>query len=292
MKTVALLLDDPENQYQQLAAREAQAAAGRQGVQLLGPDFASGSAWAQVEAINAHLRREKPLDGMLIMLAAGDTTPSLFERVVKAGIPLVFLNRVPTWVEELRKARPEALLAGVTPRQESIGEIQARHALRLVPKGSFVLLVTGDEAARTAVDRKRGFLNAVAGRLEVHSLNGFWTAQGAERAVSDWLRLGGWRERPPVAIVCHNDVMSLGVRKALARYAASAEASEITVPPLVGCDGLVEEGQAMVKRGDLVGTVVVPPTTPTAFEILGRYWASGIRTGTVLLDSESFPPLA
>jgi ABC-type sugar transport system substrate-binding protein len=292
MKTVALLLDDRENLYQQFLASEAQGAAGRHGARLLAPDFASGSAWAQLETINAHLRRETPPDAILIMLAAGEPLPSLFERVVKTGIAVVFLNRIPPWLEDLRKAHADALLAGVTPRQESIGEIQARHALRLAPKGAFALLVTGDEANPTAIARKQGFLDAVAGRLQVHCLNGRWSAQGAERAVADWLRLGAWRERPPALVVCHNDAMSLGVRKALARYAAGTERAGITVPPFLGCDGLAEEGQAMVKRGDLVATVVVPPTTPTALEILGRYWTSGIRTGTVFLEPASFPALA
>ena len=45
----------------------------------------------------------------------------------------------------------------------------------------------------------------------------------------------------------------------------------------------------MVARGELAATVVVPPTTPAAVEILLRYWATGARAGLVELASEPFP---
>ena len=61
---------------------------------------------------------------------------------------------------------------------------------------------------------------------------------------------------------------------------------------MIGCDGLEQEGKPMLARGELVATVVVPPTTPKALELLAAYWASGVRPGGImLLDSESLPPL-
>jgi hypothetical protein len=59
--------------------------------------------------------------------------------------------------------------------------------------------------------------------------------------------------------------------------------------PLVGCDGLEEEGRSMVARGELAATVVMPPTTPAALELLRRYWDSGDRPDTVVLESASHP---
>ena len=134
-RRVALLLDDPDNRYQQLLVREARASAVRCGVELLEPEFAGGSSWTQVESVNRHLREARP-DGVLVMLAGGQWTRAPFERLPRAGVAVVLLNRIPDWVEELRREHTQALIAGVTPRQEGVGEIQAGQALRLARPGS------------------------------------------------------------------------------------------------------------------------------------------------------------
>lgn len=289
MKALALLLDDAGNGYQQLLEREARTALARHGLELLSCEYAAGSAWAQVESLNRHLRRQPPLDGLLVMVAAGDTPKRLFGRVAAAGIATVFLNRVPAWIEDLRREHPGALLAAVSPRQEDMGEVLAGHALRLAPRGAFVLLVTGDVGHPTARARRDGFLRSVDGHLRVHALDGRWSAAGAERALDEWFRLGSWREELPAVVVCHNDTMASGARRSLAREAAATGRPELARLPLIGCDGLPDEGRAMVARGELAATVVVPPTTPAAVEILLRYWATGARAGLVELASEPFP---
>ena len=287
-KTLALLLDDPENRYQQLLVREARASAQRCGVELLEPEFAEGSSWTQVESVNRHLREARP-DGVLVMLAGGQWTRAPFERLPRAGVAVVLLNRIPDWVEELRREHPQALIAGVTPRQEGVGEIQAGQALRLARPGSFVVLVTGEASSAAAVGRTRGFLEKVAGRLAVHELDGRWSAKGAEKALGEWFRVGAERDRPLGLVVCQNDAMASGARAALAKQASDPSRRELTRTLLIGCDGMEQEGKAMVARGELAATVVMPPTTPPALEILRRYWDADTRSGTVLLEASSHP---
>jgi ABC-type sugar transport system substrate-binding protein len=123
-RRVALLLDDPQNHYQQLLVREARAAASRSGIVLLEPEFALGSSWSQVDCVNRLLRGSPP-DGLLVMLAGGQWTRAPFERVVKAGVAVVLLNRIPAWAEELRREHVGALVGAVAPNQEGVGEIQA-----------------------------------------------------------------------------------------------------------------------------------------------------------------------
>jgi hypothetical protein len=60
---------------------------------------------------------------------------------------------------------------------------------------------------------------------------------------------------------------------------------------MIGCDGLEDEGQAMVARGDLTATVVLPPTTPAALETLEAWWEKGERPETIFVDVASFPPM-
>lgn len=289
-KRVALLLDDPENRYQQLLVREARAAAGRCGIELLEPEFAGGSSWTQVESVNRHLREARP-DGVLVMLAGGQWTRAPFERLPRAGVAVVLLNRIPDWVDELRREHPRALIAGVTPRQEGVGEIQAGQALRLVRPGSFVVLITGEASSPATVGRTRGFLEKVAGRLAVHELDGRWSAKGAEKALGEWFRVGAERDRPLGLVVCQNDAMASGARSALLRQATSSGRRELERVPLVGCDGLEEEGRSMVARGELAATVVMPPTTPPALGILRRYWDAEDRPETAVLEPSSHPAL-
>ena len=291
MKRVALLLDDEQNLYQQLLVREARTAAEALGARLLEPEFAAGSSWHQVEAVNRLLRAQELPDALLVMLAGGQPMKGTYERVARAGIPLVLLNRIPDWIDELRGRFPEALLAAVTPDQAGIGRIQAQQALRLARESAFVLLLTGTTATAAAAGRRDGFLEGVADRLKVHSIEGDWSAPGAGRALSAWFRLGADRDRTPALIVCHNDAMAEGARAELLRQAASAGDAALARVPLVGCDGLAEEGRARVGRGELAATVVLPPSTPRALEIVQRHWSAGGREGTVLLEGSSFPPL-
>jgi ABC-type sugar transport system substrate-binding protein len=289
-KRVALLLDDPENRYQQLLAREARAAAARGGLTLLDPEFAGGSSWTQVESVNRLLRETRP-DGVLIILAGEQWTRAPFERLVKAGVAVVLLNRIPGWVEDLRREHPRALIAAVTPRQEGVGEIQAEQALRLAPVGSFVILITGDASSPATVARRRGFLEKAAGRLVVHEIDGRWSAKGAEKALGEWFRVGAERDRPVGLVVCQNDAMASGARNVLLRQAASSGRRELERLPLVGCDGLEEEGRSMVARRELEATVVMPPTTPLALDVLKRYWDTGERPRTLVLEASSHPAL-
>jgi ABC-type sugar transport system substrate-binding protein len=289
--TAALLLEDAQNLYQQLLVREAHASAVGRRVQLLEPVFAGGSAWNQVETINGYLRGDGRPDGLMVVPAGGEATVGTYQRVAKAGIPLVFLNRVPQWVEDLRSRFPEALLAGVTPNQVGIGRIQAEQALRLARSGANVMLVTGTVGAAAAVERKRGFLEVVRGRFRVHELDGGWSAAGAEKALAAWFRLGAERDRLPELVVCQNDAMAEGVRAAFRRQAIALGTHDLERVPLTGCDGLAEEGQARVMRGELTATVVLPPTTPTALDLLRRYWDTRTRTGTVYLEAAPFPVL-
>ena len=291
LKTVGFLLDDPQNQYQQLLVKDAQLWAPRSQLTVLEPQFAGGSSWAQLESIQGWMRQPTRPDGVMVMLAGSQMTASTFGRMVRTGMPIVFLNRIPTWVDDLRAEFPDALVAAVAPRQEGIGEVQGQHAVGLARAGAFVLLVTGEAQSQAAIDRQRGFEQVVRNRFDVHVLEGRWSSEGAAQAMADWFRVGARRQTPVDLIVCQNDTMAAGVRRALAEHARATGRRDLEQVPLVGCDGLQGEGQAMVSRGELAATVVLPATTSPALQLLRRFWDSGAQSRTVLLEGTPFPAL-
>lgn len=290
MKTVALLLDDPNNRYQQLLARQAKAHAPRRKLRLLAPVFAQGSSWTQIETINQYLRSASRPDALLIMPSGEQHTGSWLERALGKNLAVVLLNRLPAW-SNIGNRFPNALAAGVAPRQVEVGELQAKQALRIVRPGAFVLLVTGAAKSQAAIERRTGFFDSMGKSLNVTVLDGRWAAGEAEKAMGEWFKVGAERNRSVDLVVCQNDNMAVGVRRALVYQARLLRRPGLADTPLIGCDGLEEEGQTMVHGGSLVATVVLPATTPAAIDVLHQYWTHGTRPGTVRLEVSSYPAL-
>jgi ABC-type sugar transport system substrate-binding protein len=286
MKRVALLLADENNLYQRHLVQEARAAAGSD-VELMPPRFAGGLGMSQTAHIFEVLRATPRVDALLIMVAGSDSNETAFQKLVREGIACVFLNRTPAFLAQLRTLSPGTLVGSAKPDQQRIGTIQAEQCLRLRPGGGFVLLMLGAKSTASAIERRSGFIDAIGRQLEIHELEGNWTRVGAETALGDWYRLGADRQRRVDAMVCQNDLMAEGVRAVLAARRAAA----VDVP-ILGCDGLPEEGRALVERRAIAATVVMPPTTPAALEMLKDHWAGRAARNDVVLEPASYPPLA
>lgn len=73
MRTVALLLDDPENRYQQILGPEAEASTEEHQVRILPVEYAEGSSWSQPTLRRYWDRGERP--GETILLDATSFPP-------------------------------------------------------------------------------------------------------------------------------------------------------------------------------------------------------------------------
>jgi ABC-type sugar transport system substrate-binding protein len=290
MKKVALLLDHEGSLYERVLATEAATAAVANRLSLLPPTYASGSSFTQLQQLLACSKGDEKVDAAMIMPAGAQSHLSGARLVTKAGISLIFLNRVPDYVADLRSAHPELLVTSVAPDQEAIGRIQAAQCQKLVPGGGYVLLVLGEVTTSSAIGRRKGFLERASHVYDIHELEGRWTEEDAFKGVTDAFRLGLERSRPVAAVVCQNDRMAAGARRALLEMAQRKGAAYVSVP-LIGCDGQPTEGLEMVRRGELAATVLMPATTPTALRLLARYWEQGERSDEVLLPAESYPAL-
>jgi len=290
MKTVALLLADEHNAYQQLLVTQAMEHAGRFGIEVLPPRFAETMPVKQIGQFFDCISSGTPPDGIVSMLVAAESMRSALDKTAAAGIDCVLVNRIPASLPEISTMHPEVLLTSVAPDQVEIGRFQGRQCLRLLPEGGNVVLVLGTSETPSAFQRREGFLEVVGDAVTVKELQGRWLMDRAQAAVNHFFSITGMRDRVDL-FVCQNDPMAAGVRAALDNQAKLRGSGEIAKIPIIGCDGLPDEGQKMVRNKQIVATVVMPPSTPRALEILGMYWSSGVRAHSTLLAPTSFPPL-
>ena len=86
-------------------------------------------------------------------------------------------------------------------------------------------------------------------------------------------------------IAAQNDAMAIGARKAFQELPENAGRDRWLNLPYLGVDGVSKTGLAWIKRGLLSATIVVPPNTSKALEMLVHAIQSGVnppeRTTTV-----------
>lgn len=290
MKKVALLLADEENAYQQLLAKKALELSGRHGIEVLAPRFASNREVKQISQFYDCIASAARPDGIVSILVSAESMRGSIEAVAKAGIDCVLVNRIPAFLPQIGEEYPDGLLASVAPDQVEIGRFQGRQSLRIVPDGGNVILVLGVDGSPSTLERREGFLEVVGAKVTVQELHGRWLMDRAETVVNNFLGLGGAKKKIDL-FVCQNDPMAAGVRAALDNQARLKGSAEIAKIPIIGCDGLPDEGQAMVRARKIDATVVMPPSTPRALEILSEYWSQGARTLHATLPPTSYPPV-
>jgi ABC-type sugar transport system substrate-binding protein len=289
MPKVVVGLLTAEQEFQQLQAREARETAARLGLDV-DVAFAEGHAVVQIQQLFKHIHAPEGERPAAIVLEA--TTAEGLERVarnaVKAGIGWILVNTRVAYVDELRAAHPDLPVAMIGTDQREVGRIQGRQCRSLLPRGGQVLCVQGPADSTVSADRLAGLEEALGGAFQVRGLNGDWTEAGGERAVLAWLRLKTAGTFVPDVIVCQNDSMAAGARKALRQRQADWGSLAF-----LGCDGLPEGGQRMVAQGDLAATVITPSNTGPALEIVSRWLrAKQIPSREILIPPRSHPPEA
>jgi len=189
---------------------------------------------------------------------------------VEAGIGWVLLSDTAPYLEKLRREFPDRLIASATVDNREAGRLQARLLRVLLPRGGSILTVEGPPDSAATGHRRLGLAEGLEGApIEVvKALCGSWTADGAEQAVSLWLRLAA-RGRKPDAVAAQNDAMGLGARRAL--QAVRPQWADV---PIIGCDGLPAGGQRLVHDRVLTATVVTGATAGPGVELVAR-WLRG-----------------
>ncbi len=285
-KVVVSLLSE-QQEFQLMQAADARAAAARVG---LGIEvvFADNNAVLQIHQLFKHVHAaeaERPA-AIVVETVTGDGLERVARNAVAAGIGWVLMNRGGHYLQALRQAHAELPIGLVTVDNLEAGRIQGRQLRALLPRGGPVLCVQGPADTPAASERLAGLQQTIAGTgIELKVLNGDWTAAGAEKAVTSWLRLKTSEGFRPAVVASQNDAMAVGARRAL-----QAQRPDWNDVLYTGCDGLPEGGQKLVRAGALAATIVTPPPAGPAVDLVARVLAGEPIAGEVKLPPRSYPP--
>ncbi len=183
---------------------------------------------------------QKKVAVILINPCNSDAAKTMVEKAAKAGIPVISVDRGVSGAEVLSHIASDNVAGGVLAGQE---------LLALVGEGAKVVELEGIPSASAAVDRGKGFNEAVVGKLNVVARQpadfnrdkGFTVMQNIIQANKD-IR----------GVFAHNDEMALGAIKAL-------EAAGLKDVIVIGFDA-VDDAVAAVKAGNMKATVAQKPS--------------------------------
>jgi ABC-type sugar transport system substrate-binding protein len=270
---LVVCLTSAEQEYQALQGEDARAVSERfaAATEVL---FAEDNAVLQIQQVFRLIhapQAERPA-AVLIHTRVPEGLERVARNAARAGIGWFLLNRTAPYLETLRAEHPELAIAAITTDHGEIGRIQARQLAQLAPEASRVLYLQGPPEAPAARLRLEGFQEAARERgYELRILNADWTVTSADKAVTGWLRLESASRFVPQAVVCQNDNMASGTRRAL----------ELLRPewarlPFLACDGLPDSGRRDVDEGRLAATVVLPSCAGPAIELALRWKRDGV----------------
>ena len=287
-----LSLTTNDNDYQLEQARAAEQAAQKFNVELqilyAGNDAVNQSTQL-LKAIQT-VPEERP-DAIIFEPVGGTALIQVARAAVSAGIGWVVLNRDADYVPELHQTGKSPVFS-LSPDHMEIGRIQGRQCAALLPTGGSVLHIQGPSENFAAKQRAHGMQETKPGNIHVIMLRGQWTEASAQRVVRSWLKLPAAQKSDIDLIAAQDDSMAMGARKAFQDLPSEIERERWLNLPFLGCDGLPNTGQAWVRSGLLTATILIPPNSGQAIEMLVDALENGkTPPEQVLTSAISLPPL-
>lgn len=272
-----------------------QDAAARAAAQQAGVDleivYADSDTITQSTQLLRAIQNEPSLrpDAILFEPVGGTALPQVARAAVTASIGWAALNCDPDYISDLRRTAKAPIFALSSDHKE-IGRIQARQFAALLPRGGAVLYIQGPSDNVASRDRTAGMQSILPKNIHMTALRGQWTEESAARSVNSWLKLTIANKTKIDVVGAQNDVMALAARKVFATM-ENADDRWLRIP-YTGVDGLVKTGQAWVRDGSLAATVVVPPNTGQALQMMASAYQSGARLPERSYTTpQSFPPI-
>jgi len=285
-------LTTEDNDYQQEQASSAHAAARRLGVDAK-VIFAGNDSIAQSQQLLNAIQSstaERP-DAIMFEPVGGTAMPQVARAALSAGVAWVVLNREVDYIPEFRREF-NCPIFSITSDHEEIGRIQGRQLSALLANGGTVLHIQGPSASSAAQQRAAGMCETSSANISVRVLKAQWTEASAQQAVNSWLRLRTSQDSHIDLVAGQDDSMAYGARKAFQQVTDEVERDRWLRLPFTGCDGTPQNGQAWVRSGLFAATIVIPPNTGLAFEMLVDALLRGaVPPESSTTEAQSFPAI-
>lgn len=212
----------------------------------------------QIKAIRSFIAQK--VDGIILAPVVETGWEAVLQEAKAAKIPVVLVDR---GIKVSDESLYTTLIASdfIWEGQEAAKFL----AKKMNGKGNIVEL-QGTPGASAAVDRKKGFEQALAAYPEmkiIKSQTGDFTREGGYQVMQAFLKSDGDKIN---AVYAHNDDMALGAIKAIEEY-GKKPGQDILI---VGVDGVKGAFEAMVE-GKMNATVECNPLLgPQAFDAIAR----------------------
>lgn len=284
---VVVALNTRDNDYQAEQAAAVAEMASRLGIRI-DVIYADNDAVNQTQQLAKIIQSDKRPSAILVQ-PVGTGMPQLAKAAVAAKIGWGIINNEPDYVAELRRSGSPVF--SISTDQFEVGRIQGDQISALVRQGN-VLYIEGPMSSMAAHLRTKGMITTKPDAVALKTLKGDWTERSAQRAVQSWLSLASSRQLNIQAVICQNDAMAMGARKAMGDL-TEEDREKWQKLPFTGVDGVSKTGLEWVKSGFLQATIITGTTAGTALEIL----AKAVHSGTMppertLLSPKSFPSIA
>jgi inositol transport system substrate-binding protein len=209
------------------------------GVQLQFED-ARSDVVKQLSQVESFISQK--VDAIVVNPVDTTATRKITEAAVKAGIPLVYVNRRP---DDLKL--PKGVVT-VASNDLEAGEMQMQYlADKMGGKGDIVILL-GDLANNSTTNRTKGVKEVLAKYPNIkieQEQTGVWLRDKGMTLVNDWLTQG----RKFDAVVANNDEMAIGAAMALNQ--AGVDKGSVLI---AGVDG-TPDGLNAIKKGNMTVSV-------------------------------------
>ncbi|MBW8882017.1 MAG: substrate-binding domain-containing protein [Asticcacaulis sp.] len=170
-------------------------------------------------------------DAIIIMNVDDAAATAAAADTAKAGIPLIFINRLPAI------DRFDGQVSIVACNDLVAGRLQMRLVGSQINNTGNVVILRGEDGHPAARDRTAGVKEIIAakpGLKLVHNETGGWKRANAEQLVAGWLAAGEHID----AIVANNDDMALGAIDALQK--AGYKPGQVVVAGVDGTPGALD----------------------------------------------------
>jgi ABC-type sugar transport system substrate-binding protein len=286
---VSLITED--NDYQREQAQAAQTAAEKLDLRVEIQYAKNDSVNQSLQLLQVIQARPEVRPQGIVVEAAGTSMPQVAQAAAAADIGWALLNRSADYLDALR-ARASAPIFCLATDNEQVGCLQGKQINHLLPNGGSALFIVGPSMSDVAQQRLNGMLTIKRQDIELKTVRGDWTEASSYKAVKSWLALSSLKDLHIGLVVAQNDAMAMGARKAIEDLPGSKEREATLSAPFLGCDGTENKGKKYVQTRLLRATIITPPLTGTALEML----IEGMRSHSqpphqTLIQPRPFPPL-